>query len=618
MFQNTLGLKGSADKLVHSLFTDLEKVFSFLVQHLPPDLVDTISSTLLPDTIHKITTVWLDAAVPSSLHELDQFQETINTAREFCDKLKQLGFTNLGGLQEWTENVPKVWLSKCREAALDSVRTKLSQGLGDPKRVEKVEKQMVSKEEGQKLVANVAADSVDDQGWNAWIDDDEVAPEAPEPEKPASKDTAKPQEDDDDGVDAWGWGDDGGPEEETAETKNAKEDTKKEPKETKEEKPPDDDEEDPAAAWGWGDDANDEEATEEPQAKPNKAEPTQQPQTRELVLKETYSISSLPQPILDLITAIVEDGAALTDPRYAETPIASQAAGLFGLPTLALAMFRAIAPHYYSPGIGGNMYVRAIACIDVASFADDARFLYNDSSYLAEQLTSFSSAWKDREDISPRAKTMLRLDNDIKSLQNFANRAYTNELSIQKTVLRDLLGGEQSLLHQADTAASVSAATSRVRALATAWEDILARSVWQQAVGALVDAIASKIISDVMDLPSIGQEEAYNTAKLISSVEELDDLFLPSRLQGKPREPDEVPLTAQFAAHWLRLKYLSEVLQSNLKDVRFLWMEGELSLYFTVEEVVDLIHASFEDNPRTREVVREIRANPAPLGEGSG
>jgi centromere/kinetochore protein ZW10 len=36
---------------------------------------------------------------------------------------------------------------------------------------------------------------------------------------------------------------------------------------------------------------------------------------------------------------------------------------------------------------------------------------------------------------------MLRLDNDIKSLQSFANRAYTNELSIQKTVLRDLLGG---------------------------------------------------------------------------------------------------------------------------------------------------------------------------------
>lgn len=38
-------------------------------------------------------------------------------------------------------------------------------------------------------------------------------------------------------------------------------------------------------------------------------------------------------------------------------------------------------------------------------------------------------------------------------------------------------------------------------------------------------------------------------------------------------------------------------------------MEGELSLYFGVEEVLDLIGVSFEDNVRMREVVREIRGN---------
>lgn len=187
------------------------------------------------------------------------------------------------------------------------------------------------------------------------------------------------------------------------------------------------------------------------------------------------------------------------------------------------------------------------------------------------------------------------------------------------------LTGEQNVVHQPDAAASISSATARVRALATTWEDILARSVWQQAVGALVDAIASKMITDVTDLASIGQEEAYNIANLISSVEELDELFLPSRWQGDRKNKrkgneegegeEEVPVTAQFAGNWLRLKYLSLVLQSNLRDVRFLWVEGELSLYFTAEEVVDLVKASFEDNPRTREVIREIRGNPRPLGE---
>lgn len=171
-------------------------------------------------------------------------------------------------------------------------------------------------------------------------------------------------------------------------------------------------------------------------------------------------------------------------------------------------------------------------------------------------------------------------------------------------------------MHQDDTASSLATATARVRSLATAWEEILARSVWQQAVGALVDAVAAKIIADVTDLPSIGQDEAYNIAKLIASVEELDDLFLPSRGRLEITKKEEVPVTAQFAGNWLRLKYLSEVLQSNLRDVRFLWVEGELSLYFTAEEVVDLVKASFEDNVRTREVIREIRGNARPLGEG--
>ena len=185
-----------------------------------------------------------------------------------------------------------------------------------------------------------------------------------------------------------------------------------------------------------------------------------------------------------------------------------------------------------------------------------------------------------------------------------------------------LIVGEQNLLQQDEAESCVDAAVARVRSMAATWEDILARSVWYQAVGSLVDSLSSKLISDVMEMPSIGQEEAYNIAKLIATVTELDDLFLPSRVQGgglgggAQADADEVPSTAQHASSWLRLKYLSEVLQSNLRDVRYLWLESELSLYFSIDEVVDLINLSFEDNPRTREVIREITRNPHPRGTG--
>lgn len=236
------------------------------------------------------------------------------------------------------------------------------------------------------------------------------------------------------------------------------------------------------------------------------------------------------------------------------------------------------------------------------------RFLYNDAMYLSEKLSDFSLAWKQREDLTPRARSMLRIDNDVRTLKSFANRSYSNEMSLQKTILQDLLGGSQSLVQQDDKESSIEAGTARIRSVAATWDPILRRSVWSQAVGSLADSLASRLISDVLEMSSIGQDEAYSIAQLIALATELDDLFMPSKLSGTAPALDEMPTTAQYAPSWLRLKYLGEVLQSNLNEVKFLWCDSELSLYFTVDEVIDLIHASFEDNARTRDTIREIKA----------
>lgn len=276
--------------------------------------------------------------------------------------------------------------------------------------------------------------------------------------------------------------------------------------------------------------------------------------------------------------------------RHENSPVAKAAAGLFSLPTLALAMFRAVGPYYYSLDNGGNM------------------FLYNDATYLAEKLAAFATNWQHhRPDLTVQAQKSLRLDNDIATLHKFAARAYSNELALQKTILRDLLGGGGGSLQSL----SVDAAVARVRSLAATWDAILAKSAWYQAVGGLVDTISLKILADVLDAASISQDDAYSIAKLIAAVTELDDLFIVAA--------DKAPQTMAYAPSWMRLKYLSEVLQSNLRDVRFLWMESELSLFFSVDEVVELIRLSFEDNARTREVLREITSHPHPRqqdGEG--
>lgn len=65
----------------------------------------------------------------------------------------------------------------------------------------------------------------------------------------------------------------------------------------------------------------------------------------------------------------------------------------------------------------------------------------------------------------------------------------------------------------------------------------------------------------------------------------------------------------------MKMKFLTEVLQSNLSDVRFLWFDSILSVYFSAEEVVELIQLSFESNIKVKELIRDIRENPRPRGE---
>jgi centromere/kinetochore protein ZW10 len=337
---DVLRTNGTADKTIKSLFTDLEQILRFLLENLPADLVESISSVMMPEVTTRITHVWLDQAVPSSLREMEEFQNVIAVAREFCETLKALHLTGFGELREWVDSAPRVWLGKCRESALDSVRSKLAEGLGQSKQVEKVEKQMVSRTEGKHLTSTAAIADVEDHGWDeTWPDEEEHADKPKQAEQ--SDGPAQTATGEDDGTDAWGWNDEEG---------NAGE----KPGDTTNEK--NDDEDDPTAAWGWGDDAQTEDTTGVgPDSSRNPTVTQDQGATRELTLKETYHISSMPEPVLALIVAIVEDGAALTQEGNENSPVTAAAAGLFSLPTLALAMFRAVSPHYYASDMGGSM-----------------------------------------------------------------------------------------------------------------------------------------------------------------------------------------------------------------------------------------------------------------------
>lgn len=262
---------------------------TYLSERLPEELVYSLSNVMMPDLIPRIISKWLETAVPASLKDMDEFRRVTEAVKAFCSRLQSLKFSGFQELQEWVDDAPRVWLSKCRETALDSVRSKLAQGLGQSKEVERVETQIISRSEGRELAANgVAPQTDDDDDWGAaaWGDEGVDTKEDP---------NSRPDTNEDDGTDAWGWGEDD----------TANEQPSAPAEQPQAEAPAEDD---PTEAWGWGEEDAAGATSGEPAAN---ATSTTNRQTRELTLKETYNVSSMPEPVLALVSAILEDAASL-------------------------------------------------------------------------------------------------------------------------------------------------------------------------------------------------------------------------------------------------------------------------------------------------------------------
>ena len=232
-------------------------------------------------------------------------------------------------------------------------------------------------------------------------------------------------------------------------------------------------------------------------------------------------------------------------------------------------------------------------------------FLYNDSLWMAERLRSFTKDHFDRR---------LNLESDMLALEVFGKRSYGKEMEIQRTIIGDLLDGAQGFtscgeypfMQQCDTA--ISSTVDRIRDVHTQWKAVLSHSALLQSTGSLLSTVCNKIIVDVEDLGDISETESKQLASYCNHIASLKNLFCPEQSAAPmANESQPTTLTAVYASNWLRFEYLIEILESSLKDIMYYWTEGELSLEFSAEELIDLIEALFADSELRRRNVGIIR-----------
>lgn len=553
------------------LLDDLTSITNFLNDNLPPEFSVRLSENLMPSVTARLTTDWLHQSIPTSLEALPDHEALLNQVISFSEHLANIGWHGGADLNDWVEQAPKEWLAKRREASIVMVRDILSERAKETKEVERIETQMVSRGD---VMAHTNGAGDDD--WDmAWDEEGKGSHD-----EPASKLNGDDEED----VSAWGLDADHDPHSDD-------QDSSSWISQTKEEAHGDASEED---AWGWEDQASSPVTSNHhtPASRVNgdhPQKPDSHSQERELTLKEKYTITAVPDEILTLIIQLIDDATNLQSDKFSTSPIQPAATALYSLPTLVLAGYRSLAPHFYTTLPGGNMYI------------------YNDSMRLTTSLTSYSTQLAtDNATAARRSK----LDADLDTLISFGKRAYGKEMEAQRTILRDLLDGAQGFANcteqpfARECESAVSMTVDRIKAVAAEWQPILSQSAWLQSLGSLLSTVVNKVLLDILDLSDISEAESTRLREYCTQIGSVSELFTK---QGVSSEADKQDMTGIYTPSWFRFQYLGEILESNLADIKYMWQEEGLKLEFDSSEVVDLVEALFADSDRRRQAIAEIR-----------
>lgn len=229
---------------------------------------------------------------------VQRFRGVLDLVVQFARTLDSFNWPGKEILVRWTDGIPEVWLNKRREVSLDKVRKLLVEGLGSAETVERVETRILSREDG------VFAGNGGEDEWNAGWSDEE-GDGVGESLQPSSAREKQPEDEEEDDVSAWGLDED--PDEDPSEDKPESSDITDEG----------------AEAWGWGDENDDGEVSRPMEAKnvaPKRASTNgrskaPQKNAREVTLKETYNITSLPREILEIIIQLITDAETLRKPE---------------------------------------------------------------------------------------------------------------------------------------------------------------------------------------------------------------------------------------------------------------------------------------------------------------
>ena len=269
------------------IFGDLTTLTSFLCAIFPRAILDHLVPSLLPSLTTNLLAQFLPSYIPSSLNLLENFDSLVFAVEQFENHIVNLGWTDETPLANWVSQASKIWYANRLACYLDETRELVLKESKNPKRV-KISNGIDILKEAQPVQQTVNGKE-----------------NGRETKESASKPIAPSFVDEEEEADGWNFDD----EEPVVEEPVVEETT-----ETAEE----------ADAWdNWDDETKEEQKDVNGDAFP-------------------YSISNIPDGLLEIVKRVLDEGMQLESPRFQRSLASASAKDYPFMVGTILSIWRAI------------------------------------------------------------------------------------------------------------------------------------------------------------------------------------------------------------------------------------------------------------------------------------
>ncbi|KAF8916015.1 Centromere/kinetochore Zw10-domain-containing protein [Mucidula mucida] len=311
--------------------------------------------------------------------------------------------------------------------------------------------------------------------------------------------------------------------------------------------------------------------------------------------KESYLVSSQMQEILGMIENVLNEGTHLAESRIFSTSVSPGTLILLTAPSI-LDLYRAMTPAVFGKELQTSL---------------NAPMMFsNNCLYLSSALDKIEpGAAKERlRDAQRRLKvlgdswysdTVVSFKPSARHVYLAFNVQYRQRESLDKIIVDGAAGftftGDQDRYDECE--AALSRALQDIRQAAAQWRGVLTKSKYYAAIGAITEAVLSRVLDDITALPDIPEVESRRLSELCRILHALEGLFV--------EDPEKPSFVVAYVPSWLKFSYLSELLEASMADFRYLFEEGAL-VDFEIDELVRLVRALFADTSLRTETINKL------------